>query len=157
MKLRRLWLALTALLFAAWIGWLGYLVATTIHPVILSRPQFLAADLVVIGDVGGDLGRPAGIVTVEEAYGPPPASDLRGKRITIANLSDCRPGDGWKGPGRYILALVREEEEHQLARIPPSPGFPTPTRDDRPRIYMEDHETRHQLEEIWHGRPGGSP
>ena len=41
-------LILAGSLFLAWIGYLGYLVAITRNPVILSRPQFLVADAYVL-------------------------------------------------------------------------------------------------------------
>src|SRR5262249_46698022 len=49
-------LVLAAVLFAAWMGYLGYLVYTLPKPVnnmpvVLSRPQFLVSDLDVIGDI----------------------------------------------------------------------------------------------------------
>jgi len=46
-------------LFLAWISWLAYLAATTTHPLVLSRPQFLVTDLDVIAEVGGDEGSDA--------------------------------------------------------------------------------------------------
>ena len=53
MMKRRPWLlAVAAGLFAAWIGYLFYLALTAGHPpVVLSRPQFLVADLWVIAEV----------------------------------------------------------------------------------------------------------
>jgi hypothetical protein len=51
MKPSRVRLAVCALLFLGWIGWLVYLSATTTRPVVLSRPQFLAADLYVIAEL----------------------------------------------------------------------------------------------------------
>src|SRR5262245_50028002 len=51
MKPSRVRLAVCALLFLGWIGWLVYLSATTTRPVVLSRPQLLAADLYVIADL----------------------------------------------------------------------------------------------------------
>jgi hypothetical protein len=51
MKPSRVRLAVCALLFLGWISWLVYLSATTTRPVVLSRPQFLAADLYVIADL----------------------------------------------------------------------------------------------------------
>jgi hypothetical protein len=51
MKRARVRLAITAALFFAWIGYLVYLAATTTRPIVLSRPQFLAANLYVIADL----------------------------------------------------------------------------------------------------------
>ena len=50
-------LALSAVLLACWIGYLAYLSATTTHPIVLSRPQFLSADLYVIAEVPAESSR----------------------------------------------------------------------------------------------------
>ena len=43
-------LALAALLFAGWIGYLAWLAATSTHPIVLARPQFLVADIYAAGE-----------------------------------------------------------------------------------------------------------
>jgi len=48
---RHVRLAVTAVLFLAWIGYLVYLAAMTTRPVVLSRPQFLVAELYVIAEL----------------------------------------------------------------------------------------------------------
>ena len=48
----RFFLALAA--FLAWIGYLGYLVAITRDPIILSRPQFLPANVYVLAQLTGN-------------------------------------------------------------------------------------------------------
>src|SRR5690349_5234573 len=72
---RRPWLLAVAVgLFVVWIGYLAFLALTTSHPVVLSRPQFLVADLWVIGEVD-DFDRPE-VKVVEVVYARP---ELKGQ------------------------------------------------------------------------------
>src|SRR5262245_41493868 len=122
-------LVLTATLFAAWIGWLAYLAATTTRPIILSRPQFLVSGLDLIAELSEKDDRPAPEVTVAEVVWPREDPDgLRGKQIAVTNLPQLSAAQGWQGPGRYILALVPEGKDgahatYQVVPTPPSPGF----------------------------------
>jgi hypothetical protein len=140
----RLWIA--AALFAGWIGWLAYLAATTTHPVVLSRPQFLVSTLDVIADVHAANGHPAEEVTVREVHWPPNGREkLVGEQIRVIDLPRC---EGWDGAGSYILPLVRDGDAYRVASTPPSPGY-NPLTDDAPqRIYKVMDETLHQLEAI---------
>jgi hypothetical protein len=51
MKAAKVRLIITAVLFLAWVGYLVFLAATTTRPVVLSRPQFLAADLYLVAEL----------------------------------------------------------------------------------------------------------
>jgi hypothetical protein len=136
---RRRWLlVLAAGLFAGWILYLAYLALPPHRPIVLSRPQFLVADLWVIADVD-DLDRPVKVVEVPYARGEAPE---KGATIAVGNLAQCK--EDWKGSGRYILPLVREGTAYQVAATPRSPGGPGP---DVPRvhIYPDTPETRGQL------------
>lgn len=134
-------LAVAAGLFFAWIGYLAYLALTASHPVVLSRPQFFAADLWVIADVDG----PDGPVTVREvAYAAPPVratAPKEGAQIDVKNLADCK---GWAGKGRYILPLAVDGSNYHVPAIPRSPGYGY----DEKRIYPDTPETRGQLREM---------
>ena len=74
MKVSRVRLTLAAILFAGWIGWLAYLVFQSRNPVILSRPQFLVADLWVIAEVSQKGHSPDENVTVQIARTTFPAT-----------------------------------------------------------------------------------
>src|SRR5689334_19686383 len=97
-------LTLAAALFAAWVGWLGYLVyernasvpSGATRPVVLSRPQFLVASLVVIGYVPAIENDPIE-VTVREVFWPQTkeAQELAGKMISVSHLPECR--EDWLG------------------------------------------------------------
>ena len=156
---RRWCFAIFAALFVAWIGYLLYLVLETARPtvqfwppritktqpIILSRPQFLVSKLDVIAEVREKDGRPEPEATVIAVHWPPEKQNqLIDKTIKVANLWEEDRGrscEGWNGPGRYILALVENGPDYQVARIQPSPGFDTAL----PRIYPATPETEAQL------------
>jgi hypothetical protein len=162
-KARLVWLAATAVLFFAWIGWLGFQVAH--RPLVLARAPFLVADVNVIAYVK-DLRGP---VKVEEvAWAKDPADkDLEGAEITVTNLPRCQAD--WRGPGEYILPLLKtgagtyevadatglteaeKKEWMEHGGMPSrSPGY-VPDVDPRtgatapPHIYPLTEETRAQL------------
>src|SRR5438552_2871645 len=104
----RCWfLVVSAALFAAWIGYLAYLVLETARPtiqfwppritktqpIILSRPQFLVSTLDVIADVQQDDGRPDAVMRIESVHWPADERDRFAHRtITVSNLAGCA---GW--------------------------------------------------------------
>ena len=142
----RLWVA--SLLFAAWVGWLGYQAWSRgrDYPV-LSHSQFLVSTLDVIADVKATAdGTADPVVTVREVHWPAGSADLVGKTITVANLPSVPSSLGYRGPGEYILPLVSGEAPHEyrIARLPRSPGFDIDAR----LIYPLLPITRQQLEAI---------
>jgi hypothetical protein len=143
-------LLVAALLFAGWVGYLVYLVATTPRtpagtPLVLSRPQILVSDLDVVGEVRG-LEEPVKVVTV--LY-PDSEKGLEGKEITLTNLKDCKPlpraeqkaadvKPDYSGPGQYLLPLRKAGDgpNYEVTPTPASPGYPPyGMRLGPPRIY----------------------
>jgi len=122
----KLRLALAAGVFVAWIGYLTFLVATTRHPVILSRPQFLTAQLYVTARLTGDADKPAANITVEETlWAANEKHNLpRGTELQV-NLDDVGPEQGWDGEGVYVLPLraTALPGTYFLPPVPRSPGF----------------------------------
>jgi hypothetical protein len=142
----RMRLVIAAALFAAWLGWLAYLAATTTRPVVLSRPQFLVSTLDVVADVRAADAEPAADVIVRKVHWP--LQDRQGlvdKEIHVVNLADCI---GWAGPGSYILPLVRDGDAYRVAAIPPSPGYNALNDQAAVRVYPATEEALHQLDEI---------
>jgi hypothetical protein len=142
---RRPWLLAAAVaLFAAWLGYLAFLALTASRPVVLSRPQFLVADLWVVGQVD-DFDRPD-VKVVEVVHARP---ELKGEEpakdavIEVSNLPKCKE-EGMK-PGRYILPLSREGQGYHVTPLPRSPGYgqTLPL-----RIYPDTPETRAQLHHL---------
>jgi hypothetical protein len=121
---------------------------------VLSRPQFLVSNLVVVAQVDRVDG-PSHEVTIKEVLGPKDESKWIGRKIPIANLAAC--ADSWARPGFYILPLMTDREStFRIAPIPPSPGAPPPDkREGQPRIYLDTPETRQQLADIYRARRTG--
>jgi hypothetical protein len=144
---RPLLLAVSALLFAGWVGWLGYLAFTTSRPEVLSRPQFLASQLDIVAEVKGDAEHPESQVTVKEVLWKagevqnPPDTEAT---LDIVNLPHVYPADGWTGPGLYLLALTFDPltNRYRIAPVLHSPGLSRSH--DRPRVY---HATKPVLEQ----------
>lgn len=126
---RRLRLTVAVLLFLGWIGYLGYLVATTRDPVVLSRSQLLVSDLVVLAEVQGSVEAPQPRVKVIEVPFARVKEDrqLAGNELLLSDLPDSSTAQGWAGPGTYLLPLRRREilkkVRYEVASLPPTPGF----------------------------------
>jgi hypothetical protein len=143
---RRCVFALALAVFCAWLSYLAFLAWTTTHPIVLSRPQFLASQLDVIAELKAADGRADADVRVEEVVWPrgADAPQLADKTVRVANLPKVSREDGWDGPGRYILPLVKSDDHYQLAPLARSPGLER----SQPRIYRDTPETMKQLREI---------
>jgi hypothetical protein len=130
-------LVVSAGLFLAWIGFLAFLVVRTRNPVILSRPQFNVADLVVIADIQEKDKLPSSTVTIKKvAWSKDKKNDpAPGSQITITGLEDCRAANGWVVSGEYLVPLSRDKEKYEVTQIPLSPGYPTP-RAENPTRYV---------------------
>jgi hypothetical protein len=153
MKLARGWLILTALAFAAWIGYLFYLTRGVEKPPIhLSRPQFQVAEAVVVAHLE-DEESPARalevVFTTNDNLQP-------GVEIRIANLrnsfhkwfDDGGPPE-WEVPGDFIVPLrmlnqgTDQTWTAEVVPLPPSPGLPHGT-----RIYPKTPATMKELRAI---------
>jgi hypothetical protein len=120
-------LVVSATLFLAWLGYLLLLVNLSRNTIVLSRPQFLVARLWVVAELADNGGKPAPEVrVVDVAWSADPADQqLKGARITIGNLPEAT-GQGYIGPGPYILPLRKTPDKNAAFRIvtvPPSPGY----------------------------------
>lgn len=146
----RLFVAIT--LYVLWTAFIAYLALGGKEAVVVSRPQMLAAPLVVEADVSESAGdvRPVRIVRVYR--GQQMLSGLarpNEERLSV-RVSGFEQARGWQGPGTYILALQRgHEDSFALVPLPMSPGFPPPGRADqmRPLIYPATPSVRRQTEE----------
>jgi hypothetical protein len=147
MTRRRVFLALAAALFTGWIIYLLQLALRHQHSIVVSRPQILVAEVIVVARVE-DREKPE--VEVEEVLETPngykgPALE-RGKSIRVRNLATC---EGLKpGSHTYILPLELDGDgSFSVVPIPRSPGYdPRPPRP--PPIYLDTAESRHQVEHI---------
>ena len=167
MKFAVVRLAVAAVLFVGWIGYLSFLAATTRNPVVLSRPQFLISQRDVIATYqGGDKFR------VDEVLYPQGAPESeKGKTLIVGDLKDCQtfsPENGWQwvkdhplAEGQqYLLPLqtaagpppagaAPPDAMMDVVPIPPSPGFPPSSAvAGPPRIYPATPEVRRQYAPI---------
>jgi hypothetical protein len=145
-------LAVAVVLFFCWIGYLAYLAATTTQPTVLSRPQFLIADLYVVAVLAADPAtpqEPTNEVTVKKVIWSAKGEDFKQPKMTVENLKTLAQlgGCGWEGPGEYILALSRTKDNrgvYQVTPLPRTPGF----NGAAGRIYMATPSTLRQLEQL---------
>jgi hypothetical protein len=117
-------LVVSAALFVAWLGYLALLVSMSRHTIVLSRPQFLVADLCVAAELTGDR-VPSDKTTVNAVFWSAfaGADNLVGKTIHVRNLPDTAT-QGYETPGLYILALERRGgDDFAVVHVPPSPSF----------------------------------
>jgi len=149
-------LATAAVLFACWIAYLASLALTTTQPIVLSRPQFLSADLYVVADVPANpaaTDEPANEVTVKRVVWAAKAADCLRTKIQVKNLTNTlkqHGWDGWQGPGEYILALSRTKEDSnvfQVTPLPRTPGFPGTSGAPGP-LYKATPPTLRQLDQL---------
>ncbi|GIW79479.1 MAG: hypothetical protein KatS3mg105_1286 [Gemmatales bacterium] len=138
-------LAVAALAFIAWIGYLAFLAATASNPIVLSRPQLMAAEFDLLAHIEEADGRPKPRIEVKQVLWSHEASKApsTGSEVEVANLPLIGKSQGWSGPGDYIVPLVRQNQTFVVPPIPPSPGFSSIK--SEPRIYRATPEAIAQL------------
>jgi hypothetical protein len=101
-------LAVSACLFVAWLVFLVVMWLRS-SPIILSKPQFLSADLYVIVELRDERGKADPEVMIEEVlWASDPADEkLAKKSLHLAGLSACRKENGYHGAGTYLVPLVK--------------------------------------------------
>jgi hypothetical protein len=152
-------LAVAVVLFACWIGYLAYLAATTTQPIVLSRPQFLTADVWVVALVAANPAapdEPSNEVTVKQVAWSAKADDFKLKKMLVLNLNTLKSlaAGGWQGPDEYILALSTTKENgdvFHLTPLPRTPGFSG----SAGRIFKATPSTLRQLEQLKEEYHGG--
>ena len=122
-------LAVSAVLFLVWIGYLCYLVARTRDPVVLSRSQILVTDLVALADILENKGHPASEVRIDKVLWSREKGDhdLDGRDIALPSLA-ANEVEGWRGAGTYLVPLTKlkaanKEAHFQVTLLPSVPGF----------------------------------
>jgi hypothetical protein len=156
-------LLLCAGLFAGWLGYLGYQVATRpsygdpARPLVVSRPQVLVSAVDVVAEVRST----DGPVTVRQVLWPKEGAPLHeGDEIKVTNLDECRatarlgeeerPPLDFAGPGEYLLPLrpvAQEKNTYEVVRIPASPGYLSDG-NGPPRFYPASHAALAQYHAI---------
>jgi len=148
MTFARIRLAVAALAFVGWLGWLALAVRQKDAPDKVSRAQLTAAETILVADVAaGSDGLPLPkVVVVRSISGTGPKV---GEEITVANLpSAVVPGKGFLGAGQYLLPLTGEVGVYRIAGLPRSPGYEEQADPTTPRIYPWTPEVQAQLESL---------
>lgn len=148
MSFAKLRLYLAALLFAGWLGWLGYAVSQKGTVQIVSRAQLTGATHWVVAEVKvGDDGVPTSKATVKEVLkGEPIAGAIEVRGIPSSATPLPVAGESRTPPaGVYLLPLVKISDGlYKIAGLPRSPGF-EPQTPERPVIYPWTEDVKKQV------------
>jgi hypothetical protein len=145
MKKSPLVLAIAILLFAGWLTFLGIEAMRNRNPMVVSRSQLTLSQYDIEADLdSGSAGLPTRI-TVHSVRWSVDGAKPSGE-INVLNLPSVQ---GYVGPGRYFLPLVRKGNDYEVAKTPGSldPGF-LPRESIPPRIYPDTPEVQRQWNEI---------
>ena len=162
MKPAVLRLLVPAVLFAAWLAYLGWLVAgqplqAEGYPLVVSRPQILASEADVVAQLPErtETGGKAIRATIAEVLHDTTGKLKVGQTLDIGDLDACHPvrraeepPPDWVKAGLYLLPLRRVQgmaSQWEIAPIPPSPGF---HHHDVRRIYAATAEARAQYARV---------
>lgn len=137
-----------AVLFFGWLAFLVYLVTRTGEMIVVSRPQILVSEVVVLAQVRDQAGQAGSAVAVKEvvSFKHPKDAMLAGAEIDVADLPKVGSPYGYTGPGAYVLPLVHAGDGYRLTPLPTVPGFvPTP---GEVRIYRATADTLAQVRDV---------
>jgi hypothetical protein len=139
-------LAVSACLF---VGWLLFLFSVWLRSSteILSKPQFLIAQVYVVVEVRDEQGKADPELKVEEVLWASDKIDqqLAHKTIRIADFSATTERHGFHGAGKYLVPLVKSAENTwMIAPVPRGDNRQAWTR----RIYMWTPDVRAQIDDI---------
>ena len=151
----RLRLAVSGCLFVACLGFLLHLVVQTQSLVVLSRSQFLVANLFVAAEIVDDQGKPGEKIVVAKVYWAVDPADekLAGGEIRVLNLPDARASTGYAGTGKYLLPIYKRvaktgEVDYLVPPVPMVPGYTPPEDGPDVRVYPLTPQVEAQLAEL---------
>jgi hypothetical protein len=145
MKKSPLVLAVAVLLFGGWVTYLGVTALHNKQPTVVSRAQLALSQYDVEADLSAGpqgLSKQVSVKSVRwAADGMKPSGE-----ITVWNLPSAQ---GYLGPGTYLLPLIRQGREYELAGVP-NKLDPTRQTDATipPRIYPDSPEVWRQWDQI---------
>jgi hypothetical protein len=126
-------------LFVSWLGFLLFLV-TQRQSIVLSPPQFLIAQAIIIAEVKSGDGKPDAEVIVQEV---PWSADPVGRQLKTVQLLDLPGAQGYRQPGLYVIPLIKRDRHFAIAPLPATGMGPPPV-----RIYPSTAETRGLVAQI---------
>jgi hypothetical protein len=115
-------LVVSACLFFGWLGFLCYLVVSA-RTIVLSKPQFLVAQLYVVVEasagIGGDASPDASATVAQVLWSARDVDhNLRGEVVLIPELAECSKDQGYRGKGKYLLPLIKSGDVWKIAPLP---------------------------------------
>jgi hypothetical protein len=137
-----------AVLFLGWLAFLVYLVTRTGAMIVVSRPQILVSQVVVLAELRDQGGQAGSAVAVKEvvSFKHPKDAMLAGAEIKVADLPKVSLVSGYAGPGDYVLPLVHADDEYRVTPLPAVPGFvPVP---GEVRIYRATADALAQVRDV---------
>lgn len=146
-------LLVAGLLFVGWLGFLFFLVVRSQTAVVLSRPQVLVADLVVLAKLEGEpTDRAPYSAHVEKVlYAKDPAyRAVENQKIAIVDLPFITAKQGWTGAGSYLVPLTwnktdKDNPTYHVTVLPPVPGYYPSTATVRLRAGSPSNKTLLEL------------
>ncbi|HEY1861965.1 MAG TPA: hypothetical protein VGG61_16505 [Gemmataceae bacterium] len=147
MDRRKALLAVAVVLFVGWMAYLIQLALTHRHSTVISRPQILVSQVVVVAHIEGDHS-PNEEATIEQVLFPEKEVEgvKGGEILRIANLPQSTKN--WTGAGDYLLPLEKVADGFLVTSIPRSPGFLPAGSNSQPLIYRWTHEIEEQFKHV---------
>jgi hypothetical protein len=111
--------------------------------IVLSKPQFMIAQLYAVVEVRDQGGKADSDVTVEDVLWTADKSDqqLAGQALHVAELPVCTKEQGYQGAGKYLVPLIKANGAGFLIA-------PYPRVDSKVHIYAWTPDTRAQVERL---------
>jgi hypothetical protein len=154
MDRRKILLYLAIVLF---VGWLAYLIHLGLshhppwaqeHPTVISRPQILVSQLIVVAHLDGEES-PNEVLKVTQVLFPSveKAGIKEGEKIRVLNMPSCTKN--WSGAGDYLVPLDKGNDTgFVVTSIPRSPGFNVLGAHAQPLIYRWTQEIEAQFQQV---------
>jgi hypothetical protein len=102
-------LAVAACLFVAWLGFLLFLVIDA-RKIVLSKPQFLIAQMYAVVEIRDDGGLADPMVTFDEVlWMSNSVTKKQSGALVIPELAKLAQLHGYQGAGKYLLPLIQSE------------------------------------------------
>jgi hypothetical protein len=153
-------LVVSAILFLGWLGFLLYVVVDS-RTIILSKPQFLIAQLYVVVEVRETAGKADPEVVVDKVLwtSDPLDQHLTHQKLQLPDISACAKEHGYQGPDKYLVPLVKSPAgSWMIAAVPYVSSYPKspPTHGTVEAFGLFSHRARRlplsdaqQLEKYW--------
>ena len=154
MDRRKILLLSTLVLF---VGWLAYLILlglshhppwTQEHPTVISRPQILVSQLIVVAHLDGEGAPKEELKVTQVLFSTVDKAGINeGETIRVPNLPSCTKN--WSGAGEYLVPLeMGNENGYVVTSIPRSPGFNVLGSHAQPLIYRWTQEIEEQFQQV---------